>query len=397
MTLLSQTLPFLRTSEIRSVRAYTQFKEEQIRYLLLQRRRLYKSLGHESNAVRLMRYILQFVDHKYLEQKANNYQRYTDHLRFIRRDLMNTFDKVRSGKGFRNIFFEKSNFITDEYILPIEDVNTIINLPLYTEDWSVWKSVKPVYIWSHDSDEISLKLLNDRVGFSSLPPSYAVILLDVIALTFKYFIWNKYQRDKEPAENLAKEVPQQLFLHKYVMVDLLWDLLDIWLIRNLVKVTRCENIQEVESIFDSQALQGQQFYGRVGISSRKGYVDLWKTYTVSTMVPAIICGSELLSRGSITSRIIDLENRLMMPRNSAYEYLEWIRDQDILYFLVSLFNRRPALGESISFNRKMLSQTEQMIRRRPWNTCGNSLIKNEIESNMLKFRELLLEKNKFHK
>ena len=387
--MLDIVMPYLNTAESRSVRAYQHFKQEQIRYVAKQRERIFKSLGHESYGVRLLRYILQFVDHEYLDSRTNNYERYTEHLRYIRRDLMSTFDYPKQGRGYRNFFVEKSNFITEEFILPIEDVNTIINLPLDTNDWNVWRHVHPLRLWNHDSDELTMKLLNGRIGFNTMPPSHAVFLLDVIALVFKYYIWNKYERDNEPAQNLAQEVPQQLFLNKYVICDLFWDLLDIWLLRNMVKLFQMEDPLEVEHAFDSNALQTHQFYGRIGISSRKGYLDLWKTCTVSTMIPAIICNSNLLCRGSIRYRLNHLLDKAEMPRNSAYDYLRWLRDRDILKFIVLLFNKRPTLGQSVSLRRRLYVEAVRWNRRRPWNTPNNTVLKAQIESELKEFEDWL--------
>ena len=387
--MIGTILPYLQTSESRAVRLYTQFKEEQMRIVYRQYRRIFKSLGHESYGVRLLRYILQFVDHKYLDSRANNYQRYTDHLRLIRRDLMNIFDRVRYGRGYYNFFFEKNDYATEEFILPVEDVNTIVNLPLDSDRWSDWRHVHPVRIWSHDSDELSMNLLNGRVHFSTLPPTRAVILLDVIGLVFKYYIWNKYERMNEPAKNLADEVPQQLFLNKYVICDLHWDLLDVWLIRNLRRVMQCESREEVEEQFSSQELQMDSVYGRIGVSSRKGYVDLWKTMTVSTVIPAVILNSLLLSRGSPYHRLNELENKLMMPRNSAYNYLKWIRDKDTLEWIVALFNRRPTLPATVSLKRKLSAKMDRLIRERPWNICSNVMLKSSIENEMHAFVDLL--------
>ena len=387
--MLGILLPFLQSEEFRSIRTYTQFKEEQIRIVYRQYRRVYRALGHESYGVRLLRYILQFVDHKYLDSRTNNYQRYTDHLRLIRRDLMNIFDRVRQGRGYYNFFFEKSHYATEEFILPIEDVNTIVNLPLDSNSWSDWRHIHPLRIWSHDSDELTMNLLNGRVHFSTISPTRALLLLDVIGLVFKYYIWNKYERMNEPAKQLADEVPQQLFLNKYVICDLYWDLLDVWLLKNLARLMLCTSKEEVENRFDSNELQVDSRYGRIGISSRKGYVDLWKTMTVSTMLPSVIANSLLLSRGSIYHRLNELENKLMMPRNSAYNYLKWMRDKDALEFLVALFNRRPTLPTTITVKRKLQVRLDRLIRERPWQICNNVLLKSEIENEINEFVELL--------
>lgn len=157
-------------------------------------KRLYKSEGYESHAVRLLRYIINNADFDLLERQGNNFDRYMYHLRFIKASLDNIFDRISRGRGYRNIFF-KSERKTEEFILPVEDLNTLVHLPLDTEDWETWKKVRPVRLWDHNSDEFTVNLLNDRFTFTrGLEPTNAIILIDVVALILKYFIWKKHQR-----------------------------------------------------------------------------------------------------------------------------------------------------------------------------------------------------------
>ena len=75
--MLTQLIPYLVTPEYRSVREYTHFKEEQMRYMSMYRNRAMLTIGHESAGVRLLRYILQFVDYNYMDSREDNYKRYT--------------------------------------------------------------------------------------------------------------------------------------------------------------------------------------------------------------------------------------------------------------------------------------------------------------------------------
>ena len=381
--MLTQLIPYLVTPEYRSVREYTHFKEEQMRYMSMYRNRAMLTIGHESAGVRLLRYILQFVDYNYMDSREDNYKRYTDHLRIIRRDINSIFDRIRLGESYHDLFFASN---TNEYLLPVEDVNTIINLPLDTDDWNIWKRVRPVRIWSHDSNELTMNILNDQVTFSEDVPIYAVVIIDIIALIMKYYIWNKYAKNNEPAD-VVNEIPQQLFMHKYVCCDMYQDLLDVWLLRNMIRVMQCSSIDEVFSKFDSNTLQGNSIYGRVGTSSRRGYGDLYRVCTVKYITPAIICSTPLLASGSILDRLVELDTHLTLPVRSESEYIRWLRDRDLLRFITALFQRRPDNGTTRTVMKTLRLSVGRMLNHRPWSKCGNLKLRQKVKDDMESYAE----------
>lgn len=383
-------LPYLDRTDVRSIRPYMQFKEEQMRYTARYYTQYYAALGHESPGVRLLRYILQFLDYDYLDSRANNYERYSEYMRFIRRDLMNIFDRVRYGRGFHHLFFERSSFLTDEYVFPVEDVNAITNLPLETNDWSVWKHVRPLRIWMHDSDELTMRMLHGQFGYTYFPPSYAIELLDVIALSFKFYIWQKYYRDREPATELAYEVPQQLFIQKYVMCDLLWDQLDIWLLRNVYRLYNTESYEEVSQQFSAQALQMDSQYGRVHQSAEKAYLHLFREYLDNKNITfRAVLSVPLLHSSSLLDRIELIQRKLLLPRSSDYTYLRWLRDKDALLFLTkALIRSKASPGLRVSLLRELTHLAQRLLRQRPWQKCSNLLLQQTIQEDIEAFASL---------
>ena len=174
-------------------------------------------------------------------------------MRYIKHQLDEIFDRVSRGRGYHNLFVKSNN--VEEFVLPIEDINTIVNLPLDSNDWEVWKKVRPVRLWDHDSEEFTINLLNDQLHFSrGFEPTSVLVLIDVVALCIKYYIWLTYQRDKEPAKELAEYIPQQLFIHKYVMCDLIWDNSNIWLLNQINKSLTIDP-SRASQMFDSNMLK----------------------------------------------------------------------------------------------------------------------------------------------
>lgn len=389
--MLSLVMPYIRDMEPRAIPPYQTFLKAQETYIRGRANRIYESQGHESPGIKLLRYILSFVDMSYLDQQANNYERYNYHVRFIQKDMMEIFDRVGRGRGYFNLFFKRSSFITEEFLLPILDVNTLTTLPLETEDWYTWKSVQPLYLWSHDSDEFTINILNDRITFRSMPPSYAVEMLDVVALIFKYYIWYKYQRAYEPASELAEFTPQQLFLHKYVMSFYAWDLSNVWLLNQLNRLFDITDRDQLNS-YSSHSLQTEQQYGWVALNSRRGFECLWDLlYDLKRNLrpEALFSSKLLLGRKNVTlnERISYVDRRLAVPIHRAYEYYRWLRDKDILKFYVKVWSSRSNLPTAKRLFVNLRRDFNRVLLRRPWNTCNNVLLKNEIEREMTEFNE----------
>lgn len=391
--MINTLMGFVRDAEARSIPPYQQFLRAQKTFITNRYMRFLGNLGHESPGVKLLSYILSFVDYEYLDKQINNYDRYLYHLRFIRRDLENIFDRLSRGRGFKYLFFKKSSFYTEEFLLPVEDVNTIVNLPLDTEDWREWRKVKPLFLWYHNSNEFTTNIINDNVHFKLLPPSYAVELLDVVALTFKYFIWMKHQRQNEEAEELARWAPQQLFLHKYVITPWVWDLGDIWLLNCLSSMLDIESIDDLDKM-SASTLQVEQQYGWVATNSKMGFEYLWKmTHELKkNLRPEALLSSKILFSGSINDRIRLIYNRLTLPIHRQYEYLRWIRDKELLKFFVKVFMMRPELPTTKRLLVNVRRDFGRMLRRAPWNVCQSITLKNKIRDEMEEFNASIKDK-----
>ena len=382
-------LPYIKDDAVRALPAYQTFLKAQAKFISERYRRLILSTGHESPGIRLLRYILQFVDKDYLDLQVNNYERYSNHIRYIRRDLENIFDRNERGRGYYGLFFPKGSFATEEFLFPVEDINSISGLPLYTDDWNVWKRVRPLRLWAHDSNEFTTNLINDRVKFHSLPPSYAVELLDVVALTFKYYIWYKHARHLEQAEEMAQVAPEQLFLHKYVMCDWVWDLGNIWLLAELRQIFDLE--QDQMFIFSASSLQIETQYGWIVNNVKKGFQTLWETlYDIKRHVrPEALLSSKILFNGSINDRIRLTDERLVLPPMRQYDWMRYLRDRELVEFVIRLWRTRPELPTTKRMLIQIRREWLRILNRKPWSRCNSPTLKAEIEADMNSFNEWL--------
>lgn len=353
-------------------------------------KRLYKSEGYESHAVRLLRYIINNADFDLLERQGNNFDRYMYHLRFIKASLDNIFDRISRGRGYRNIFF-KSERKTEEFILPVEDLNTLVHLPLDTEDWETWKKVRPVRLWDHNSDEFTVNLLNDRFTFTrGLEPTNAIILIDVVALILKYFIWKKHQRDLEPNKELAITTPQQLFLHKYVMCDLIWDNANIWLLNQMNKALTSD-ISMTHMLFNQNTLCVNDQWGWINSECERAFSYLMKLIrdTSKTFRPEGFLNCKLLFGGNISNRCRFTDDDLNLPLYHKYDYLRFLRDRKLFNIVINVFKLRPDLPATRNLILNVRKDFKRMLVRKPWTVCNTTSLKNEIEDEMNMMYELL--------
>ena len=101
-------LPFVRDMDARALPPYQTYLKEQKHFISERYKRFQHQLGYSSPGVNLLRYVLQFADLDYLDNQSNNYDRYTYHLRFIHKDLIEIFDKSKRGDSYSNLFFNKT-------------------------------------------------------------------------------------------------------------------------------------------------------------------------------------------------------------------------------------------------------------------------------------------------
>lgn len=337
-SLINTLLPHIALATKRNITPYQSFLLNEKRFIDEHVILFKQGQGHESGGTRILRYILSFIDFDYLITQTDNYKRYTDHIRYAYDDIIFSFDKSQNGKPYYNKFIGLNNQYTREYILPVTDTNCIVNLPMYSESWGDWKYIKPVRLWSHNSDEFTINLLNSYIAFHSQYPSVAIILIDVVALILKYVIWFKYYRDQEAAQDLATYAPQQFFIHKYVLCNLAYDLGDIWLIRTLNRLLNVTDRDELQ-LFQAHILQEDPQFGYITAECGNGFQHLWDlcNQTKTNSNPQSFLNTRLLFSGSIHRRIIKTEAQFELPSIGRYDWCRILRDADLILLYLRIW------------------------------------------------------------
>lgn len=361
---------------------YKLFLDAQNRYVSQVWKVLYDSTGYLTAGVSFLIYILSQLDLDYMNDQVNNYDRYTHHLRYIRDSVLPHFNTLTHGKPYRKLFFASQGLYTQEYLIPTDDAGTMTYLPLHTDNWNVWKRIRPLRLWTHDSDEFTVHLKNDRLKFQSFPPGYAIELLDIVALLFKYYFWFTQKRLQEdiPITN-----PEAYFIHKYVLCDWVWDCENIWLLSCLKKVLAAESVKEVTQL-KPRNLQVDPNWGRIAINCTKGFEQLWYLTkgTKKYLKPDAILNAKLLANGSLRDRIILLQTRLSLPPLRQYRYLSWLKDRDTLQLYLQILSFRQT-SESRGIFRKYVRDMRRILAIKPWNVCDNLILQDQIETEMNEF------------
>lgn len=385
--MLSMIMPFLVDMEKRAIPPYQLFLKQQAQIILERYNRLQGSSGGENRATAMLRYILNFMDLEYMLKQPNNYTRYLYHLRFVKKSIDESFDRVTRGRGYNGTFISKSNCYTEEFILPADDTNVITNLPFETDDWDVWKKVTAIKLVGHDSPEYTVNMLLDRLAFGKVQPNYTFIMIDSIALMLKYYSWYVHGRERELNQEMAIHAPQQLFLHKYVMCDLIWDNFNVWLLNTINRLNDyvfSEGTSNIDREFHAKALEIDMQWGRLATQATDAFKYLGKLLgdTSKNTRPEAILSSKLLLCGSILDYSKMLVSRWDMPILEQYDYLRWIRDRKLFNFILNIYLHRPNLPLTRQMVVNVRRDYKRLVNHRPWKTCNNILLKNDIQDDM---------------
>lgn len=377
--------PYLTDYNPKTIAPYRTFLKVQSNYIFDRKNTFLKAPAFTSRGLTLLSYLFNFLDMSYMDELSSNYERYINHVRFIRPIVSNSFDRVRRGRGYRRMFFDSPGFKpTEEFIYPVEDVNEIVNLPLSSERWEDWRHVQPVRIWAHDSEEFSICLLHDRVRFFKEPPSYAIILVDVVALCFKYYIWYHTQRDRETNVLDAIHAPRRLFLHKYVMTDLVFDLANIWVLKTMNKVIASGDNFDPKD-FTPSNLTSNAMYGRVTGGSQQAFKFLHGLVSDSTkaLIPDSLLSSKLFFMDStFNERLRTCSKKLVLPPRREYMWMGYLRDLEDFVLYCNIWGRRATHPKFQKIFTNIRRNFKYFIMRKPWSNCLHPELRKEIERSL---------------
>lgn len=361
---------------------YSLFVDNILMYLNKHVKRTELSVGYENPGVSKLRHVLNMVDYSWMGSRSLT-DIYLNYLRHDKDSMDSVYSQVMTGQHFTGMFINNKD--TSEYLIPVDDFNTIHRLPM-DDSWIYWKFMYPLRLHWVDTLELSFNVINSRVQYSRFPPSYAVFTLDPIMLVLKYIMWCREGKQDEfrPEDTLT----QQLYIHKYVIAPLLYDLTDSWLLQcvNMTMHNQFSPGRETTSTQFLKAIDDTQ-YTYFGVRFSDGFRTLANEVTdiIKNVHPRVLANSPLfLNKRSIYQKIYQYQELSPIAQLGHYEYLRIMRDIDLYKLTLDLYALNPDLPVSKSMMIEQRRQWKRIANRKPWQKCRNVNVAKIIEAKFFK-------------
>lgn len=341
------------------------------------RTRFLNSYGMEARGFQILRQMLDPVaeDIEYLTKQPHDYARYINYFLPTRANADRIFRPVDSGRVYRKVFYKKGLFATNEYICPVDDVDHLATLPL-GQSWEAWKSVQPVHLWYHDSQEYTLNVLTGQVLFKYTNPSYSVIFIDSIALKYKFYKYMTSDVEGESAKTM------HTFIQKHVFPFFFDDLQTIWVLNQILLCCDIEDTSRDTDDIMSDIQASDRQYGYIGGRHHEAVEDLLHALDdvrhghirVNSLMSA-----HLLPTGSIFDRIDYSLKHLDIIHLQQYNYMRILRDMSLFDLIVKMHMWRPDTEIFKSLARQMRYELNRLKINKPWSKINDTAIRAHVE------------------
>lgn len=131
----------------------------------------------------------------------------------------------------RDLYF-KSTFVssqsTEEYLL-----TTTSNLSDHTDNWSYWKTYRPLRLVSTDHPVFVDNFLSGKLVYQNTSPGFVVFVLDITGLALQYASFLNRSSADAPESERGRVVSIIEFINKYIIFPCFaYDTLNLWLLGN---------------------------------------------------------------------------------------------------------------------------------------------------------------------
>ena len=333
--------------------------------------------GYESNIVVLLRKILADADIPSLLRKETDLDCYLDELRFTAPGLNSIFDAVVTGLKFYDMVVMRSSVHTDEFIIPVQCQDPIGTLP-FDMGWEKWQTVNPLRLIDIDSLELTLHTYQDQIKFTKLHPTRAVLSIDVVALVLQYV---NFLRES------SQELNQPEYLHRYVLINLMSDLEDIWLSNvyaAMIKQPAWVVKNQPDSI--SKQLVGEGYWGWIGSELPTALKELAALITAcrgGSITTAVLIASLPLTSSLVPAYLKQLIETTSTEDHRQLYWMEWLRDRRFLNLMLAVYQLQPEFIGTKNLFTALRRDIPLLINQKPWNNCHDSkigvIMKNELQ------------------
>lgn len=326
------------------------------------------------HGMRLLDLLCHMIDIPYMTRFTDDIERYMFYVTDLRDALIERYDTTHTGSIFRRYYIAGSH--TKEFMVSNADINTLKYLP-FNKGWDVWKDVPVMKVWWHDSGEFSLNLNGSRIRFYENVPSNCVVLMDPIALVFK---WYKFQMVKD---QLYPEItmPNLFFYKNFIYNTFHHDLTDIWLLKQIQWLIGIDS-KELIDTRNYNDIEVESQYGKITTTYGDGMHALYKEFELvknnNIKAPNIV-NSKLLLNKSIRDLVIESQTRWYTDQSKSYLFLTILKEIDLFELVFDIFNLNPKSTNFKTFLVEFKRTIKRLKNTRPWTVCKHHDLREYIE------------------
>lgn len=349
------------------------------------KREYLRSPGYRSRIMTTLAYMLTIVDWDYINKK-DDLDAYIDYFQHMYESYAHIFDLSRTGYAYRNLFVKRTIYSPNEYLVAPEDTHHLRLLP-WGLSWDSWKEVRCVYMWHHDSSEYTLNLLLDKLQFKWFQPTYCICCIDPIILALKYM---KYMQDDTPEEDKG----MHKFLHTQVMVELFQDQLDIWLLKQITDISKCNTEDDVLILKNNLPSNNYQ-YGHTGQRYEEAAIEMFNVLEDvknRKVRPMEFLQSELLSDGTILDRWNLLHTYLNIAHLTQMDGMRFMMELPGVELLLEFYARNQEVSNYQNMQRELAIQLRRYVNRKIWNYIHDPTIRDNIKTKVMSLYARIQEK-----
>lgn len=330
--------------------------------------------GYESMFIVLLRKILNDANIKQLLKESSDLDRYTNILQYTKKDLDAIYDSNVTGMSHSRLLIPRNANHTQEFLIPVGCVDPIAELPL-DQGWDVWKTYRPIRLVDLDSDELTFNLYQDQIIFKKGYPSRVIVTIDVVALVLQYISF---------LQNDTSTMLQPEYLHKYVIVNLLADLEDVWLGNLYQKLITIPDLN-IPIHVDIREIMGDHYYGYVGVEFPiilNELTNLFKLVKTGVITPLVALKSLRLSHSCIPTYFQTLMMTTSIEDDRQYEWMEYLRDRRWLQLLYDLANLAPEFQGTKTLKTNLRRDLPILQSVKIWSNAHDQNLRDFIQNDM---------------
>lgn len=337
------------------------------------KRNFLRSPGYRSRIMNTLAAMLTILDWDYVKKK-DDITAYVDYLQEVDVSVTSIFDLSRRGYAYRNMFVEKTIYSPNEYLVATEDVCHLGLLP-WGKGWDVWKDIRCVHLWHHDSSEYTLHLLLDKIKFKWYQPTYAIFCIDPVILALRY---KKYMEDEMPDENKGLHK----YLHCHVMSGLFEDLLDVWLMKQITDISKCKSEEEVINLKNNLPNNNHQ-YGHSGMRYEEAALEMFhvlEDVKDRKVKPMEFLNAEVLNHGSIMDRWNLRHTYLNIAHLTQMDGMRFMMELPAIELLLQMYERNKDVSNYTNISRELAMQLRRAMNKRIWNYIHDVTIQDIVKT-----------------